>query len=57
MEDTKILFQIRYDNTEDQFDYTTNQMTYLEFRAFVCFLRSCLKYFEKELELESETED
>lgn len=49
----KILFQVKYNEDEGQYEYITNEMTNQEFRGFVNFLNTCYRYFVKELDLEA----
>lgn len=42
----KILFQINYDEVEDNYKYIVNEMTNQEFLAFLMFLKCVTDNFE-----------
>lgn len=47
--ESKILFQIRYNEKKKQFDFTTNIMDNKEFYSLIIFMRVCIKHFEREI--------
>lgn len=52
----KILFQISREK-EDKLSFTSNELTSIEMYSLVSYLKSIIKYFEKELEIEDQDFD